>query len=333
MTISKSNLKNSHYLKFLTRGVGILRIAVLCGGVSSEREVSLNSGAAVEAGLKLAGHDTERVDVKSIARLIRNWPELRADAAFIALHGGWGEDGRLQAALDAFDIPYTGSRPRACMTCMDKESSRGALASRGIPVPPGIALRPSDKCDFEKILDDWKKIVVKPASNGSTVGVSITEDAAGAADALNAVWDIDVKAIVEKFIPGRELTVTVFGSSDNAFALPVVEIRPHSGFYDYKSKYTEGESEYLCPAPIGEASALAVSECARRAHVILGCVTYSRVDLRFTGEGGDFFVLEVNTAPGMTATSLVPKAAAAHGWTFPQLLGEIVRDSFNHGAA
>jgi D-alanine-D-alanine ligase len=304
-----------------------LKIAVLCGGVSSERDVSLKSGAAVNDGLKEAGYETLLVDVTSVSELLKNWPDLSADGAFIALHGGWGEDGRLQAALDSRNIPYTGSKPRACMICMDKEKSRNMMESDNIPVPPGIALRPYDKYDFMRILDDWQKIIVKPASNGSTVGVVITISAKDAEDALNSVWDIDTKAIVEKFIPGRELTVAVFGSAENSFAMPIIEIRPHSGFYDYKSKYTKGETEYICPAQINEVAAWTVAEYARRSHVLLGCGTYSRVDFRF-GEG-NIFVLEVNTAPGMTDTSLVPKAAATHGWAFPQLLDKIVKDSFN----
>jgi len=306
-----------------------LKIAVLCGGVSGEREVSLKSGAAVCAGLREAGYETVTVDVPSVSGLIEDWPSIGADVAFIALHGGWGEDGRLQAALGARGIPYTGSGALSCMMCMDKESGRNIMESGHIPVPPGIAIRPSDKIDFRPMIDNWGKIVVKPASNGSTIGIVITDDAAEAERALDAVWDIDTKAIAEKFIPGRELTVAVFGTGDDAFAMPIIEIRPHSGFYDYKSKYTKGETEYLCPAPIDETATRAVSEYARRAHILLGCRTYSRVDLRFDGTDGGIFIMEANTAPGMTETSLVPKAAAAYGWTFPQLMDNILKDAFD----
>jgi D-alanine-D-alanine ligase len=305
-----------------------LKIAVLCGGVSSEREVSLRSGAAVNDGLRQAGYDTVMEDVTSVPGLIRRWPELGADAAFIALHGGWGEDGRLQAALETAGIKYTGAQARGCMMCMDKETSRSVMEGGNIPVPPGIAVRPDEGCDFGRLIDLWGKIVVKPASNGSTVGVVVTDDADAASDALNRVWDIDTKAIVEKYIPGRELTAAVFGSGEDAFAMPAIEIRPRSGFYDYSSKYTKGASEYICPAPISEAAARAVSEYAKKSHVLLNCRAYSRVDFRLTEDGGDIFVLEVNTAPGMTETSLVPKAALVHGWTFPELLREILRESF-----
>ena len=306
-----------------------MRIAVLCGGVSSEREVSLQSGAAVNAGLREAGYDTVLEDVTSVSGLIKRWPELGADAAFIALHGGWGEDGRLQSALDAAGIKYTGSRVRGCMLCMDKETSRFMMEGDNVPVPPGIAVRPDDVCDFGRLIKGWERIVVKPASNGSTVKVTITSDADEASDALNDVWDIDTKAIVEKYIPGRELTVVAFGSGENTFVMPIIEIRPHSGFYDYKSKYTKGATEYICPATVSDATARAVAEYARRSHILLNCRAYSRVDFRCAEDESGIFALEVNTAPGMTETSLVPKAALVHGWDFPKLLVEIMRESFD----
>jgi D-alanine-D-alanine ligase len=213
------------------------------------------------------------------------------------------------------------------MMCMDKETSRFVMEDGNIPVPPGIAVRPDDSCDFGHLMENWDRIVVKPASNGSTVGVAVTGDAGAAVDALNSVWDIDAKAIVEKYIPGRELTAAVFGSGEDTFVMPAIEIRPRSGFYNYGSKYTKGASEYICPAPIREATARAVSEYAKRSHVLLDCRAYSRVDFRLTEDESDIFVLEVNTVPGMTGTSLVPRAALAHGWTFPELLREILRES------
>jgi D-alanine-D-alanine ligase len=305
-----------------------LKIAVLCGGVSSEREVSLKSGAAVDAGLKEAGYETVLEDVTSVSGLIKKWPALEADGVFIALHGGWGEDGRLQSALDANYIPYTGSGAKSCMLCMDKEQSRDIMARAGIPVPPGMIITPGGKYDFIGILKKWGKIVIKPACNGSTLGVAITSDPDEARDALNTVWDIDTKAVVEQFIPGRELTVAIFGSGDGAFAMPIIEIRPRSGFYDYNSKYTAGATEYVCPAPLNDIAAWTVAEYARRSHMLLECRTYSRIDFRLS-DNEAICALEVNTAPGMTSTSLVPKAAKAHGWQFPQLLDKIVRDSFN----
>jgi D-alanine-D-alanine ligase len=306
-----------------------LKIAVLCGGVSSEREVSLKSGEAVSAGLEEAGYETVLEDVTSVSALVKKWPGLGAHGAFIALHGGWGEDGRLQSALYANNIPYTGSGARSCMLCMDKESSRDIMARSGIPVPPGMTITPDSTCNFPDIIKKWGKIVIKPANNGSTLCVAITDDPLEARDALNAVWDIDTKAIAEQFIPGKELTVAVFGSGSEAFAMPIIEIRPRSGFYDYSSKYTEGMTEYLCPAPLNDIAAWTVAEYARRSHVLLECGTYSRIDFRLSDDES-ICALEVNTAPGMTSTSLVPKAAKAYGWKFPRLLDEIVKESFRN---
>jgi D-alanine-D-alanine ligase len=304
-----------------------MKIAVLCGGISPEREVSLNSGAAVASGLRDAGYDVALEDIRSIAGFLERWRSLEADGVFIALHGGWGEDGRLQAALEAHKIPFTGSGARACVLSMDKETSRDTLDAGGVPTPPGFALTPDKPHDLSAALKNWGRIVIKPASGGSTVGVTITEDPDEAADGLIRVWDIDTKAIVEKFIPGAELTAAVFGSGGGAFAMPLIEIRPTSGFYDYRSKYTKGASEYICPAGIDSGTAERIAGYARRAHEILRCETYSRVDFRLSPDG-EIFVLEVNTAPGMTATSLAPKAAAAYGWSFPRLLSEIIVESF-----
>jgi D-alanine-D-alanine ligase len=302
-----------------------LKIVVLYGGVSTEREVSLKSGAAVEEGLARAGFETLLEDVTSIPALIERWPSFGADAAFVALHGGWGEDGRLQAALDAHNIPYTGSGPRSCRFAMDKETARGVMEMNGIPTPPGFSVTYDQSHNLADAVRNWGRIVVKPASGGSTVGVVISDTQSEARGGLIAVWDIDDKAIVEKYIPGREMTVAVFGNDADAFAMPVIEIRPRSGFYDYGSKYTAGASEYLCPAPVKDELADKIKDYARRAHTALGCRTYSRVDFRVTDDD-EVYALEVNTAPGMTATSLVPKAACAHGWEFPELLRRIVED-------
>ncbi|MDL2264677.1 D-alanine--D-alanine ligase, partial [Synergistaceae bacterium OttesenSCG-928-I11] len=235
------------------------------------------------------------------------------------------EDGRLQAALDAHGIPYTGSGPRSCRFAMDKETTRGVMEMNDIPTPPGFSVTYDQSHNLAEAVKNWGKIVVKPASGGSTVGVVIADTPSDARDGLVAAWDIDNKAIVEKYIPGREMTVAVFGNDADAFAMPIIEIRPKSGFYDYGSKYTAGASEYLCPAPIGDELAEKIRGYACRAHTALGCKTYSRVDFRVTDDD-EVYALEVNTAPGMTATSLVPKAARAHGWDFPELLRRIVED-------
>lgn len=304
-----------------------MKIVVLCGGVSPEREVSLSSGAAVEHGLKEAGFETALEDIRSISDFIGKWPKFRADGVFIALHGGWGEDGRIQSALSKYGIPFTGTGAAGCMLSMDKEISRKIMEQNSVPVPPGIAFRYDDSWNAAELIEKWKKIVIKPASGGSTVGIAIVDTPAAAEDAITAVWDIDTKAVAEKYIPGRELTAAVFGNGADPRALPIIEIRPKSGFYDYNSKYTSGASEYICPAVLEQSVADRVSEYARTSHTALSCSVYSRVDFRVTEEG-EIFALEVNTAPGMTSTSLVPKAAAAYGWSFPELLKQIVCLSF-----
>lgn len=304
-----------------------MKIVVLCGGTSPEREVSLNSGAAVERGLQEAGFETALEDVRSIPEFIKKWPGFRADGAFIALHGGWGEDGRIQAALAKHGIPFTGTCAAGCRISMDKEISREVMRQNGIPIPFGAAFSYYEKWNAEEMIKKWGRIVIKPASGGSTVGVTITDDPAVVEEAIAAVWDIDTKVVAEQYIAGRELTATVFGDGEDAFAMPAIEIRPKSGFYDYGSKYTAGASEYICPAELDPETARRVADYARRAHNALFCSIYSRTDFRLSEEGG-IFALETNTAPGMTATSLVPKAAAAHGWSFPELLRRIVELSF-----
>lgn len=302
-----------------------MKIIVLCGGSSTEREVSLRSGDAVLKCLRESGRDADLLDVKSISELTQKWKSTGGDVAFVAMHGGWGEDGRLQAVLDAMGVPYTGSGPAACRAAMDKELSREVMRSAGVPIPDGVAILPGDERRARDSVAEWGKVVVKPASGGSTVGVTITDDSAAAERALSEIWDIDTKAIVERFIPGRELTATVFGEGDGAFAMPIIEIRPASGFYDYRSKYTAGASEYLCPAPLADDVRGKIADLALKTYRAHDCRTYARIDFRLTEEN-DARALEVNTAPGMTATSLVPKAAAACGWSFAQLLARIIDD-------
>lgn len=306
-----------------------MKIIVLCGGVSPEREVSLKSGASVLEALKEGGHDARLEDVTSIGAIIEKWPSFEADAAFIALHGGWGEDGRIQAALDAAGIPYTGSGPYASVLAMNKEYTLSILDEHNVPTASRMTLEPDwdNFQDLQEALELWKTIVIKPKSGGSTVGVTITDRPNEARNALIAIWDIDNAAIVEKYIPGRELTAGVIGDHKACFALPLVEIRPSSGFYDYASKYTKGMSEYSCPAELPETVARRVAKYACVAHMALGCRAYSRVDFRLDGD--KIYALEVNTAPGMTETSLVPKAAAAYGWNFSQLLDRILKCSFD----
>ncbi len=309
----------------------MIQVHVLYGGDSPEREVSLASGSSVCEGLKKAGYRVIPFPMESKKSLLPLLNGEKVDLAFIALHGGWGEDGMLQAALEMAGVPFTGSGPGACLAAMDKELSRALFASAGVPHPAGRVLRRSN--GFREALEclygcfeRWGELIVKPSGGGSTVGVSRVRVRDEIEPALEEAWRFDAKAVVEQFIAGTELTVTVMEEAGQPFVLPAVQILPASGFYSYDSKYTPGATEYLAPAPLGNDERVAIEKAALCAHRSLGCRGYSRVDFRVDSRGFPF-VLEVNTAPGMTGTSLVPKAAGALGWTFAELLDRIVKES------
>ncbi len=286
------------------------RVAVLMGGPSAEREVSLRSGAAVARGLRAAGIEALEVDVREESLDLP--PGI--EAVFVALHGRFGEDGGVQALLDARGIPYTGSGAAASRAAMDKAVTRARLVESGVPVPEGIVLAkpaaaPPLSCP----------LVVKPLRQGSSLGCHVVtrpEDWAGAqADA----WPYDGEVLVERFIEGRELTVGMLGRR----ALPVIEIRAPDDRYDYGAKYTAGRTAYLVPAPIPKAVAREARRLARRVFAALGARGFGRVDFRMDPAGG-LFVLELNTIPGFTETSLLPKAAAEAGIPFPALCARIL---------
>ena len=308
-----------------------MRIVVLCGGTSPEREVSLNSGRAVAAALSQCGFDVELCDVASISAFIKKWPAYKADGTFIALHGGWGEDGRIQAVFDAFGIRYTGSGPEACMLSMDKTAAKFAFAAAGVPVPQGfIATREDDgAARAEKFLAEFGGIIVKPNGGGSTVGVTRLSDISDYRAALELAWRSEKRALVEEFIAGEEVTVPVMeGADGRAASLPAIHIKPKVGFYDYKNKYTPGSTEYICPSDFPEKINSQLAELAVKAHNAIGCRCYSRIDFRVS-ESGALYALEANTAPGMTTTSLVPKSAEANGMSFGEFLAEIIKLSFS----
>ena len=306
-----------------------MKIVVAYGGTSPEREVSLNSGAAVAKALEEAGHKVILEDVQSPAEFIKKWKSFDADGVFIALHGGWGENGYFQACLDAFEIPYTGSRSEACMYAMDKNVARLLFAEFGVKVPDGCLVRKGASADKAlELLNKYEPVIIKPNSGGSTVGVTKASTEAELLKGLEVAWESEDNALVEQFIPGRELTVPVMEKEDGSvIALPAIDIRPKSGFYDYKNKYTAGCTEYLCPAPLSDKEVSVLSELAVNAHISLGCSIYSRVDFRMT-EDGEMYALEVNTAPGMTATSLVPKSAKVYGMEFASFLEGVIKSSF-----
>ena len=301
-------------------------ILVVSGGEGAEREVSLHSGHAVCEALRSRGASVRLVDVRSSREALKAAQEAGA-CVFIALHGGWGEDGRLQALLESERCLYTGSGPRACMLAMDKWASKAVFRQSGIPVPDGICAPSAPGggglARSRELLSRAGKIVVKPRSCGSTVGFSIVTEESGLNEALALVSRFEEDAIIEEFIEGDELAVTILDVPEDVRALPPVMIRPKKGVYDYESKYTAGATEYLSPPPLPDALLHDIGDVALAAHRALGCAVYSRVDIRLDPRG-NLKVLEVNTVPGMTATSLVPKAAAAASIAFGDLLGRIV---------
>ena len=309
-----------------------MNITVLSGGEGPEREVSLRSGAAVAEALSGQGHEVAVPDLKKKEDIFEIFSGKGRDVfAFIALHGGWGEDGTLQAALEMLGVPFSGSGHGACALAMDKTAGKALLQCKGIAVPKGIeaewgaAVR-GDDLRIRKLLERSGRIVVKPCCCGSTVGVSILDGGDHLEEGMEEAFRFDPRVIVEEYIPGRELTVTVWDPGEGPRCLPVIEILPVRGFYDYNSKYTPGECEYRVPAPLPEFLRRRVEETSLEAHRALGCTGYSRVDLRL-GDDGLPVVLEVNTVPGMTATSLVPKGAAAGGITFGQFLDGVITSS------
>lgn len=295
-----------------------LHLAVVMGGPGSEREVSLRSGRAVARALRQAGHRVTEVEIEG------SEVELPGDTGLCVLmiHGTFGEDGQIQGILDRRGIPYTGEGAEASRTAFDKLASKKLFDAAGVPTPRWEVLAPGQRPALPL------PIVVKAPREGSSVGVHLVRSADQLESALADCASMDREILVEELIEGRELTVGVVGDR----ALPVVEIRPQEGFYDYAHKYTKGASEYFCPAPLDEATTRRVQDTALAAHRALGLEVYSRIDILLRADG-ELFVLEANTIPGMTETSLLPKAAAAAGTSFPALCEEIAELSLQRHAA
>jgi len=307
-----------------------VKVLLIEGGASSEREISLKTGRAITEGLRAAGHEVlsfdpapeGRPDRRLVQRFLDVLEAEQPGAAFLALHGGDGEDGHVQALLDLVALPYTGSGMLSAGMAMDKAVSKELFERHGVPTPPWALFTAADAAraaDHAAAIGGFP-VVTKPANGGSTVGISIVRAREELAAAIRSALEWDERVLMEAYIPGRELTVSVLDDE----ALPVVEIVPKSGFYDYTSKYTAGASTYHCPAELPPAATAALQESAKRATRALRCRGAARVDFRYSPKG-EAFCLEVNTLPGMTATSLLPMAARAVGLEFPALLDRLVR--------
>lgn len=330
-----------------------MRVTVLMGGTSSERDVSLASGLRVAQALRTRGYDVVAVDtargvlsagderamleggrvvktvppdVQALARMNRALPAtldhlVETDVIFLALHGGTGEDGTIQALLDLTGIPYTGSGHLASALAMDKDLSKRLFQSAGVPTA-GWIMAPATADEVERELGF--PVIVKPSKQGSTVGLSLVRDPDLLQDAIAEAFKHDDEVMIEAFVPGRELTVGILGGE----ALPVGEIIPVKELYDYECKYTPGMAQEIFPADLTAEQTAEVQRLARRAYAALKLSGCARIDFRMT-PAGEFYCLEANTLPGMTETSLIPQAAAAAGVSFPELCERIAQLAYS----
>ncbi len=300
-----------------------LTVALLAGGVSSEREVSLNSGRQVYEALDKDKYAILQYDPKTdLAGLVADAP--RIDVALIILHGPFGEDGTIQGLLDLLNIPYQGSGVIGSAIAMNKLAAKRLYEKAGLTVPSYRVITPATPLEPEQwIARLGMPLVVKPANAGSSVGISIVREAGRLKAALDAAFAHDDTVLLEQFIQGIELTGGVLGNQ-TLEALPLIEIIPNASFefFDYSAKYTPGASQEICPARIPKDLTEKAQDCAVKAHQALFCMGYSRTDMILEGE--DVYVLETNTIPGMTATSLLPQAAAKAGMPFGALLDRLI---------
>lgn len=301
-----------------------LRLALIYGGISSEREVSLSSGREVFEALDKSKYDITVYDPKTdIPKLVSD--AATTDAALIILHGPYGEDGTIQGMLDLLGIPYQGSGVLGSAVAMSKITSKKLYQQASLPIPEYIEIHKNGERTPEKYIDEIGiPMVVKPASGGSSIGMSIVRDAEKLSEAIDKGFMYDEILLLEKCIDGIELTCGVIGNSDLE-TLPVIEIIPgkESEFFDYEAKYTPGVTEEICPARIDDELTKRVQELAKEAHRTLFCKGYSRTD--FILKERELYILETNTIPGMTANSLLPLAARTAGMSFSGLLDKLIQ--------
>jgi D-alanine-D-alanine ligase len=303
----------------------VSRVAVLKGGRSLERQVSLRSGARVEDALERLDHDVVALDVSQ--DLIARLRDASPDVAFIAMHGRDGEDGTVQELLEILDIPYTGSGVLACVRATDKVLAKHLMIEAGIPTPEFFAFsetafRELGAADALPAIEERLEfpIVVKPSSQGSALGIKFARSAADVPAALVAAFSYDSRVLLERYVDGRDLAVSILDDEP----LPVVEAVPTGdGFYDFEARYEIGRTEFVCPATLPDGLTEQAQELALRTYRLLGCSGFGRVDLMLGGDG-ELTVLEANPIPGLTETSLLPQAAEAAGISFDELVGRIV---------
>ncbi len=306
-----------------------LHVAVLMGGWSSERSVSLMSGEGVAAALEERGHRVTRIDMdRNVAARLT---EAAPDVVFNALHGTPGEDGTVQGMMDLMGLTYTHSGLATSVIAIDKELTKQALVPHGIPMPGGRIVKTSELYQHDPL---ERPYVLKPVNEGSSVGVAIVTVEGNYGNPISpdakGPWQEFASLLAEPFIRGRELTTAVIANR----ALMVTELKPKSGFYDFDAKYTEGMTEHICPAEIPDEITEACKDIALRAHRLLGCKGTSRSDFRWDDERGlaGLFLLEVNTQPGMTPLSLVPEQARHLGMSYADLVEAIIADAVAHKA-
>jgi D-alanine-D-alanine ligase len=313
------------------------KVAVLKGGGSLERTVSLRSGARVQQALSRLGHEVIAIDAGQ--DLVAQLHEHQPDVAFVALHGGDGEDGTVQGLLEVIGVPYTGSGPAGCMRCTDKALAKYLLREGGIPTPDFTAIKESaiKELGVADALGDIERrlslpLVVKPASQGSALGVKFARSSEELPGAIVGALSYDSKAVIERYVKGRDLAVSILDSENPAEApipLPVVEAIPREEeFYNYESRYEIGMTTFVCPAELPPETTKLAQELALATYKLLGCHGVARVDLMLDGDTGELSVLEANVGPGLTETSLLPLASDAAGIGFDQLVERILASAF-----
>jgi D-alanine-D-alanine ligase len=313
---------------------GARKVAVLKGGQSLERAVSLRSGAHAEDALERLGHDVLAIDVDE--QLVARLCEAEPDAALIALHGPDGEDGTVQSLLEAIGVPYTGSAPAACMCCTDKALAKQLMRGAGIPTPDfdpiqEASIKSLGAADalprIERMLGF--PLVVKPARLGSALGIKFARTSDELPGAVVGAFSYDSKILVERYVRGRDLAVSVLDGPSGPTPLPIVEAVPREeDFYDYESRYEIGMTTFVCPAELPDDTTARAQELALDVYRLLGCHGVARVDLLLDEQTGELWVLETNIVPGMTETSLLPQAADAAGIGFDELIARVLESAF-----